>query len=134
MAEGVVARECEFFKIDPSAVRFYLCKRHFSTEFDFARLLDVGALKPDNYANFGFLKATPIDLHARHPQIVEQDFMDIKSNSRLYKEWDVISLSLVLNFVPDALQRGHMLQLTYELLRPRGLLFVVVSINYNIRR
>lgn len=94
----------------------------------------MGALKPDNYANAGFLKATPIDLHARHPQIVEQDFMDIKSNSGLYKEWDIISLSLVLNFVPDALQRGHMLQLAYELLKSRGLLFIVVSIKYKIMR
>jgi len=99
---------------------------HYGARFD--RLLDVGALKPDNYANAGFLKATPIDLHARHPQIVEQDFMTIKSNPALYKEWDVISLSLVLNFVPDALQRGHMVQLAYELLKLRGLLFIVVSV------
>ena len=61
-------------------------------------------------------------------RIVEQDFMNIKSNPALYKEWDVISLSLVLNFVPDALHRGHMLQLAYELLKLRGLLFIVVSI------
>lgn len=44
------------------------------------------------------------------------------------KGWDVISLSLVLNFVPDAQERGRMLRLAHALLAPDGLLFVVVSI------
>jgi len=44
------------------------------------------------------------------------------------KNWDVISLSLVLNFVPEPYERGRMLQLAHTLLAPGGLLFVVVSI------
>ena len=45
----------------------------------------------------------------------------------LAREWDVISLSLVLNFVPDARERGRMLRLAHRLLKPEGLLFIVVS-------
>lgn len=68
-----------------------------------------------------------MDLHSRHPKIIEQDFMTLKTNPHLSKEWDVISLSLVLNFVPEARQRGQMLRLAHELVCADGLLFVVVS-------
>ena len=43
------------------------------------------------------------------------------------KGWDVISLSLVLNFVPDPQERGQMLRLAHAMLAPDGLLFVVVG-------
>lgn len=70
------------------------------------RLLDVGAVKPDNYRPCAsWIDATPIDLHSRHPSILEQDFlcMDLE---RHREAWDIISLSLVLNFVPDGKDRG----------------------------
>ena len=46
-----------------------------------------------------------MDLHSRHPQILEQDFlqMDPLENAN---HWDAISLSLVVNFVPSASDRG----------------------------
>ncbi|CCA68013.1 hypothetical protein PIIN_01880 [Serendipita indica DSM 11827] len=96
-------------------------------------LLDVGALKHDNYKKASSLiSATPIDLHSRHPQIVEQDFMQISPGEanphNLSREWDVISLSLVLNFVPDARERGRMLHLAHMLLKKDGLLFVVLPL------
>lgn len=48
-----------------------------------------------------------MDLNSRHPSIAEQDFLllDQEQNS---EKWDVISLSLVLNFVPEALDRGKL--------------------------
>lgn len=101
------------------------------------RLLDVGALKHDNYSSSkSFIEATPIDLHSRHPHIIEQDFMKIDPNSSLpfhqgipsNKDWDVISLSLVLNFVPDPYERGQMLHLAHTLLATDGLLFVVLPL------
>ncbi|KAH9857832.1 putative methyltransferase-domain-containing protein [Lenzites betulinus] len=40
------------------------------------RLLEVGALKPDNYSSCGgWISVSPIDLHSRHPSIQEQDFL-----------------------------------------------------------
>ncbi|KAI0781194.1 putative methyltransferase-domain-containing protein [Trametes elegans] len=92
------------------------------------RLLEVGALKPDNYAPFSsWIDVTPIDLHSRHPTIQEQDFllMDPKEHC---ERWDAISLSLVVNFVPDAKDRGRMLRLAHTMLRPEGLLFVALPL------
>lgn len=47
----------------------------------------------------------PIDLRSNHPDIQEQDFllMDLKEHAG---GWDVISLSLVVNFVPEPRDRG----------------------------
>lgn len=103
-----------------------------------------------------------IDLHSRHPQILEMDFLDIELDEewpftgegrerkgvewRNREGWDVVSLSLVVNFVPDIKNRGmlgrllsvmiyfhhplhrigRMLVLAHSLLRPGGLLFLVV--------
>lgn len=71
------------------------------------RLLEVGALKPDNYAACGsWLDVTPIDLRSRHPLIREQDFLEMDAEENEAK-WDIISLSLVVNFVPERKDRGE---------------------------
>ncbi|KAG8835549.1 hypothetical protein FRC18_000318 [Serendipita sp. 400] len=97
------------------------------------RLLDVGALKHDNYMRASsMIEATAMDLHSRHPSIIERDFLTISpglSNDELGRQpWDVISLSLVLNFVPDPKERGRMLRLAHELLDTNGFLFVVLPL------
>jgi 25S rRNA (adenine2142-N1)-methyltransferase len=73
------------------------------------RLLEVGALKHDNYGSCeSWVACSPIDLRSRHPEIREQDFLklDVGENK---DRWDVVSLSLVVNFVPDAKDRGECL-------------------------
>ncbi|KIM49307.1 hypothetical protein M413DRAFT_438493 [Hebeloma cylindrosporum] len=88
------------------------------------RLLEVGALKPDNYHTCSsWIEWTPIDLHSRHPHIVEQDFLLMDADQHANK-WDAISLSLVLNFVPLPLDRGRMLELAHKMLVSGGLLFL----------
>ncbi len=110
------------------------------------RLLEVGALKPDNYTSCqAWTDVTPIDLHSQHPSILEQDFLLMDPEEHREK-WGAISLSLVLNFVPDAKDRGEdgssnctpkfemevvsflgqMLRLAHNMLHPGGLLFVAV--------
>ncbi|OSX64938.1 hypothetical protein POSPLADRAFT_1135259 [Postia placenta MAD-698-R-SB12] len=92
------------------------------------RLLEVGALKPDNYASCSaWIEATPIDLRSNHPAIKEQDFllMDEEENCA---QWDLISLSLVLNFVPDAPNRGRMLRMAHSMLRPGGYVFLALPL------
>lgn len=70
------------------------------------RLLEVGALKPDNYRTCTrWIQNTPIDLRSRHPAIKEQDFLLLDPTEN-EKKWDAISLSLVVNFVPGAKDRG----------------------------
>ncbi|PIL23763.1 hypothetical protein GSI_13513 [Ganoderma sinense ZZ0214-1] len=91
-------------------------------------LLEVGALKPDNYAScHAWVDVTPIDLHSQHPNILEQDFLLMDPEEHREK-WGAISLSLVLNFVPDAKDRGRMLRLAHSMLHSGGLLFVALPL------
>ena len=52
------------------------------------------------------MDVTPIDLHSRHPGIREQDFLQLDEEENREK-WDLISLSLVVNFVPEPKDRGE---------------------------
>ncbi|KAN0075486.1 25S rRNA (adenine(2142)-N(1))-methyltransferase [Tylopilus felleus] len=91
-------------------------------------LLEVGALKPDNYASCSsWIATTPIDLRSRHPSIVEQDFLTMDAGEHREK-WDLISLSLVVNFVPEPKDRGRMLILAHTFLGPSGLLFLALPL------
>jgi len=70
------------------------------------RLLEVGALKADNYRGCSsWIENTPIDLNAQDPGIRQEDFLRMSEDENTC-EWDVLSLSLVLNFVPDPRERG----------------------------
>ena len=85
------------------------------------RLLEVGALRTDNHCSrTGILSVTPIDLHSQHPKIQTQDFMTrpIPPSIMLQTEgFDIVSLSLVVNFVGDAVGRGEMLRRVSSFLR-----------------
>ncbi|KIK95852.1 hypothetical protein PAXRUDRAFT_139773 [Paxillus rubicundulus Ve08.2h10] len=92
------------------------------------RLLEVGALKPDNYVSCtSWIDTTPMDLRSRHPAIIEQDFLCMNENEHEGR-WDIISLSLVINFVPEPKDRGRMLTLAHTFLRPSGLLFLALPL------
>lgn len=84
------------------------------------RLLEIGALSTTNACStVRQLRVERIDLHSREPGITQQDFMKrpLPSSPDAEAEWfDVISLSLVLNYVPDAVERGRMLRRTLEFL------------------
>ncbi|KAG6832723.1 hypothetical protein H0H92_012295 [Tricholoma furcatifolium] len=92
------------------------------------RLLEIGALKPDNYsACTSWIDSTPMDLRSRHPSIIEQDFLQIDVEEHRQK-WDIISLSLVLNFVPEPRDRGRMLLLAHDILTAGGHLFLALPL------
>ncbi|KAL8751888.1 MAG: hypothetical protein Q9184_005909 [Pyrenodesmia sp. 2 TL-2023] len=78
------------------------------------RMLEVGALKVDNACSrSGIFDVTRIDLHSRHPDIKTQDFMEMDSPSKEAMEeegFDLVSLSLVVNYVGDGVGRGEMLK------------------------
>ena len=79
-----------------------------------SRMLEVGALKPDNYAACSsWLETTCIDLRSNHPSIIEKDFLTMNEDENR-GSWDIISLSLVVNFVPEARNRGKILHLSYK--------------------
>ena len=57
-------------------------------------------------------QVTRIDLHSQHPDIISQDFMERPIPADDGEKFDIISLSLVLNYVPSPAQRGEMLRRT----------------------
>ncbi|KAK5052100.1 hypothetical protein LTR84_002904 [Exophiala bonariae] len=91
-------------------------------------ILEVGALSTQNALNIpGVTSVRRIDLRSSGVGIEECDFMDFPTPSAAdgSGEWlgrrgyDVLSLSLVLNYVPDAKGRGDMLRRTTEFLSER---------------
>jgi 25S rRNA (adenine2142-N1)-methyltransferase len=97
-------------------------KRSDGPESRKLRMLEVGCLKIDNAcAKSGFFDVTRIDLHSQHSDILQQDFMErpLPSGKESRNEtFDIISLSLVVNFVGDAVGRADMLKRTRDFLHP----------------
>jgi 25S rRNA (adenine2142-N1)-methyltransferase len=75
------------------------------------RMLEIGALSTRNACSqVDCLDVTRIDLHSQEPGIREINFMDLPNPATESQKYHIISLSLVLNFVPDAAARGAMLR------------------------
>lgn len=89
------------------------------TPFKKLRMLDVGALTCDTAASRSalFEQITRIDLESREQSILKQDFMERPLPQSDTEEFDVISLSLVLNYVPTSAGRGMMLRRVESFLR-----------------
>ena len=85
------------------------------------RILEVGALQVDNaYASSNLFEIERIDLQSRHPDIKTQDFRHRPVPDREHLQsngFDIVSLSLVLNFVDNSMDRGLMLRKVGQLLR-----------------
>jgi 25S rRNA (adenine2142-N1)-methyltransferase len=82
------------------------------------RMLEIGALSTTNACSrSGLFDMTCIDLRSQEPDILEQDFMKRPLPENDSGRFDVISLSLVLNFVPTPAGRGEMLRRTACFLR-----------------
>ncbi len=84
------------------------------------RMLEIGALSEHNACSrLGLFDVTRIDLHARGGAtgIQRQDFMERPLPTCDAERFDMISLSLVLNYVPDAAARGRMLVRTTQFFR-----------------
>ncbi|OAQ62288.1 nucleolus protein [Pochonia chlamydosporia 170] len=86
------------------------------------RLLEVGSLSTRNAcSSSGHFEVVHIDLNSQEPGILKQDFMERPLPERSAEKFDIISLSLVLNFVPEAESRGRMLLRTLSFLQqPTG--------------
>ncbi|OHE91032.1 nucleolus protein [Colletotrichum orchidophilum] len=85
------------------------------------RMLEVGALSTDNACSkSGFFEMTLIDLNSQRAGILQQDFMERPLPMDDSDRFDIISLSLVVNYVPDHSLRGEMLLRTLSFLRQPG--------------
>ncbi|KAF3157965.1 hypothetical protein TWF788_005115 [Orbilia oligospora] len=77
------------------------------------RLLEIGCLSPTNTIHSYFPKPqrTLMDLNSLHPdEILKQDFMEFPVPKLPDDGYDIISCSLVLNYVPTPSGRGDMLK------------------------
>ena len=85
------------------------------------RGLDVGAVSIDTFRDTSaWIEMTRIDLHAQHPGIFQADFMHITPEHAPFPcLFDMICLSLVLNFIPEHTTRGSMLRRLALFLRDR---------------
>jgi len=82
------------------------------------QVLEVGCLKEDNViSTVRNLNLVRIDLHSSHPSILEQDFMERPLPTSDQERFDIVSLSLVLNYVAAPVERGEMLMRTTSFLR-----------------
>ena len=82
------------------------------------RMLEVGALSTENACSMvQCLAIDRIDLHSQAPGIQEIDFMELPIPPSETERYHIVSLSLVLNFVPDATGRGKMLRRIPNFLR-----------------
>jgi 25S rRNA (adenine2142-N1)-methyltransferase len=81
------------------------------------RMLEVGALSCANECSRSRLfDMERIDLNSQGEGILQQDFMLRPLPANDVERFDIISLSLVLNYVPDAAERGKMLLRTLDFL------------------
>jgi 25S rRNA (adenine2142-N1)-methyltransferase len=83
------------------------------------KCLEVGALSTTNeISKFPqSIEMTRIDLNSQGVGIQKQDFMERPLPVSDQDRFDILSLSLVLNYVPDAPGRGEMLKRVTEFLR-----------------
>lgn len=81
------------------------------------RMLEVGALKVDNACSRSpRFDIERIDLQSQHPRIQTEDFMQRPLPSTTDKKFDIVSLSLVLNYVSTSKARGEMLRRVHKFL------------------
>jgi 25S rRNA (adenine2142-N1)-methyltransferase len=97
------------------------------------RLLDVGAIVarfPESVPGSELcLQVRSIDLNSQHADVEEIDFFDLAAQCIARSEcYDVVVLSLVLNFVPSAPLRGRMIQLSHGICAHGGLMFLVLPL------
>ncbi|KAK4242620.1 putative methyltransferase-domain-containing protein [Achaetomium macrosporum] len=85
------------------------------------RMLEVGALSTQNACSKScYFDIERIDLNSQEDGILQQDFMERPLPRDESERFDIISLSLVLNYVPEPKERGEMLRRTTQFLRAPG--------------
>ncbi|PQE30796.1 hypothetical protein CJF32_00005987 [Rutstroemia sp. NJR-2017a WRK4] len=81
------------------------------------RMLEVGALSTSNAVSRSHaFQVERIDLNSQSEGITQQDFIERPLPKDDSEKFDIISLSLVLNYVPDGAGRGNMLLRTLKFL------------------
>lgn len=97
----------------------WICRKRRRGAGEKIRMLEVGALRIDNACSrSSVFEVERIDLRSQHPGIKSQDFMCRPLPATPVGKFDIVSLSLVLNYVGTPAARGEMLQRVEKFLRP----------------
>ena len=93
------------------------------------RLLDVGAIAGTSYSAYlDTVDPTYIDLNPQASHVVQADFLEFPLPADPTGFFDVVCLSLVVNFVGSIPDRTAMLRRAHDFLGCDGLLFVVLPL------
>lgn len=92
-----------------------------------AMALEIGSLSPENRISRCalFQEVVRIDLE-EHEGVIKQDFMERPLPKNENDKFDLISCSLVLNFVKNHRDRGAMCHRMVKFLKPQGYVFIVL--------
>lgn len=88
------------------------------------KLLDVGALSCNYTKCKAWIDCTAIDLNPQNSSVIKADFLTLPC----HVQYDVVVLSLVINFEGDCRRRGDMLRLCSKIVIKDGLLFIVLPL------
>ena len=91
---------------------------------DKLRLLDVGALDNNYQRQEKWIECTAIDLNPQSGNVKKADFLTLNDKEK----YDVIVMSLVINFEGDVRKRGDMLRKCEKLITDQGYLFIVLPL------
>ncbi|KAJ3236108.1 hypothetical protein HDU81_011143 [Chytriomyces hyalinus] len=104
-------------------------KEESKKKVDRLKLLDIGALNGATYSKQrAWIDAEYVDLNPQHANVIRQDFFERPLPRTKADLFDVLCLSLVVNFVDDPERRGIMLMRARQFLVPSGLLFIVLPL------
>jgi 25S rRNA (adenine2142-N1)-methyltransferase len=92
------------------------------------RLLDVGSLSGTSYVKYPWIKPTCIDINPRGPQVQQVDFFDLPVPASEEEKFDIVSLSMVINFLGDIQERGRMLIHAHRYLKKGGHLALILPL------
>lgn len=88
--------------------------------------MDVGALSGTAYDKYDWIETISIDLNPRSDHVLKYDFFDFPFDQ---EKFNVVALSLVVNFVGDLTDRGRMLMHAHNYLPDQGgFLFLVLPL------
>lgn len=92
------------------------------------KLLDVGSLSGTSFVKYPWIKATSIDIEPRGPNVQQVDFFKLQVPPTEEERYDVVSLSMVINFLGDIQERGRMLIHAHRYLKKGGHLALILPL------
>ena len=135
LGDGITEKESQndVLDINATGVDVFLHKKQSPVKL--TRMLDVGAIDGLVYNQFKFMQVVSIDLNSKSPKVMQQDFFERPLPSNDSELFEIVGLSLVLNFLGDAKSRGYvflipgrMIMRTKLFLVPRGILYIVLPL------